>query len=151
MAVGKLKKTEEDLGQIKEKNIQLSDELLSKSRQLTALENKQKDEVSEVTGLRAKVADLTSKLSSKTAATSEVNGAKKKSVSFAVASPSAEDNDRLASLEAALEAAASERQEILLAAEQEIEYHRSIAAELERTMIEDFEWKVHEIEADYHR
>ena len=148
--MGKLKKTEEDLGQIKEKNIQLSDELLSKSRQLTALENKQKDEVSEVTGLRAKVADLTSKLSSKAAATSEVNGAKKKSVSFAVASPS-EDNDRLASLEAALEAAASERQEILLAAEQEIEYHRSIAAELERTMIEDFEWKVHEIEADYHR
>ena len=45
MAVGKLKKAEEDLGQIKEKNIQLSDELLSKSRQLTALENRQKDEV----------------------------------------------------------------------------------------------------------
>ena len=68
-----------------------------------------------------------------------------------MASPSAEDNDRLASLEAALEAAASERQEILLAAEQEIEYHRSIAAELERSMMEDFDWKVHEIEADYHR
>ena len=61
------------------------------------------------------------------------------------------DGDRVSSLEAALEAAAAERQEILLAAEQEIEYHRSIAAELERTMIEDFEWKVHEIEADYHR
>ena len=45
VAVGKLKKAEEDLGQIKEKNIQLSDELLSKSRQLTALENRQKDEV----------------------------------------------------------------------------------------------------------
>ena len=45
VAVGKLKKSEEDLGQIKEKNIQLSDELLSKSRQLTALENRQKDEV----------------------------------------------------------------------------------------------------------
>ena len=63
----------------------------------------------------------------------------------------AADSDRVSSLEAALEAAAAERQEILLAAEQEIEYHRSIAAELERTMIEDFEWKVHEIEADYHR
>ena len=54
-------------------------------------------------------------------------------------------------MEAALEAAAAERQEILLAAEQEIEYHRSIAAELERSMMEDFDWKVHEIEADYHR
>ena len=95
MAVGKLQKSEEGLGQIKEKNIQLSDELLSKSRQLTALENRQKDEVSEVCGLKAKVADLTSKLS-KAATTSEVGGAtggKKKSVSFAVA-PSSEGEIR---------------------------------------------------------
>ena len=92
--MGKLQKSEEGLGQIKEKNIQLSDELLSKSRQLTALENRQKDEVSEVCGLKAKVADLTSKLS-KAATTSEVGGAtggKKKSVSFAVAGPSSEGN-----------------------------------------------------------
>ena len=60
------------------------------------------------------------------------------------------ERDR-ASLERALEDAARERQEILEAAEREIEYHRSIAAELETTMIEDFEWKLHEIEADYHR
>ena len=50
-----------------------------------------------------------------------------------------------------MEDAARERQEILEAAEREIEYHRSIAAELETTMIEDFEWKLHEIEADYNR
>ena len=37
------------------------------------------------------------------------------------------------------------------AAEKEIEYHRSIACELEQSMLEDFEWKIHEIEADYHR
>lgn len=54
-------------------------------------------------------------------------------------------------LEKALEDAAKERQEILEAAEKEIEYHRSIAAELEQTMIDDFEWKLHEIEADYNR
>ena len=34
-AVEKLKKTEDDLAQIKEKNAQLSDELLKKSRQVT--------------------------------------------------------------------------------------------------------------------
>ena len=121
VAVGKLKKTEEDLGQIKEKNIQLSDELLSKSRQLTALENRQKDEVSEVTGLRAKVSELTSKLSkatSEVAAAAAVGGGKKKSVSFAVSSSSSQDTDKVASLESALEAAAAEREHILLAAEQ---------------------------------
>merc|ERR1712242_466788 len=41
-AVEKLKKCEEDLAQIKEKNAQLSDELLSKSRQITAIENNNK-------------------------------------------------------------------------------------------------------------
>ena len=45
--------------------------------------------MSEVSGLRAKVADLTSKLS-KASAAEAVGGAKKKSVSFAVATPSSE-------------------------------------------------------------
>ena len=66
--------------------------------------------------------------------------------------PSTSDGvDKVAGLERALEDAARERQEILEAAEREIEYHRSIAAELETTMIEDFEWKLHEIEADYNK
>ena len=49
---------------------------------------------------------------------------------------------RVKQLEEALESAAKERQEILEAAEKEIEYHRSIAAELESSMINDFEWKL---------
>ena len=57
----------------------------------------------------------------------------------------------VARLQKELEEAAKERQEILEAAEKEIEYHRSIACELEQSMTEDFEWKLHEIEADYHR
>lgn len=61
------------------------------------------------------------------------------------------DGDKVKQLEEALDAAAKERQEILEAAEKEIEYHRSIAAELETSMINDFEWKLHEIEADYNR
>ena len=59
--------------------------------------------------------------------------------------------DRVKHLEEALDAAAKERQEILEAADKEIEYHRSIAAELETSMINDFEWKLHEIEAEYNR
>ena len=85
-------------------------------------------------------------------------GARKKSVKFAaepetVISPSSStmDPDRVKQLEDALEVAARERQEILEAAEKEIEYHRSIAAELETSMINDFEWKLHEIESEYNR
>ena len=48
--------------------------------------------MSEVTGLRAKVADLTSKLS-KASAAEAVGGAKKKSVSFAVAAPSSDKGE----------------------------------------------------------
>ena len=60
-------------------------------------------------------------------------------------------DDRVKKLEEALETAAKERQEILEAAEKEIDYHRSIAAELESSMINDFEWKLHEIESEYNR
>lgn len=59
--------------------------------------------------------------------------------------------ERIAELEKALEDAAKERQEILEAAEKEIEYHRTIACDLEQSMVDDFEWKIHEIEADFHR
>ena len=59
--------------------------------------------------------------------------------------------EQVKQLEDALEAAARERQEILEAAEKEIDYHRSIAAELETSMINDFEWKLHEIEKEYNR
>jgi electron transfer flavoprotein alpha subunit len=68
-----------------------------------------------------------------------------------IAPPAGMDDDRVKQLEEALETAARERQEILEAAEKEIEYHRSIAAELETSMINDFEWKLHEIESEYKR
>eukprot|EP00096_Caligus_rogercresseyi_P000413 TRINITY_DN10856_c0_g1_i1.p1 TRINITY_DN10856_c0_g1~~TRINITY_DN10856_c0_g1_i1.p1 ORF type:complete len:734 (-),score=239.40 TRINITY_DN10856_c0_g1_i1:136-2337(-) len=73
----------------------------------------------------------------------------KKVVSFASA-PEKED-DRLKELEEALQAAKEERQELLEAAEKEIEYHRLIAAEIEQNMIDDFEWKLHEIESEYNQ
>ena len=78
----------------------------------------------------------------------------KKSVKFAMEPETViqESSDgRVKQLEEALESAAKERQEILEAAEKEIEYHRSIAAELESSMINDFEWKLHEIESEYNR
>ena len=160
-AVEKLKKAEEDLSQIKEKNAQLSDELLSKSRQLTALENQTKDskamEEKRVDELQKTIEDLQKKLDNAYEHKRPLME-RKKSVKFAlepttVISPSdlTEKDNKIQELEKALDDAARERQEILEAAESEIEYHRSIACELEQTMIEDFEWKIHEIESDYHR
>merc|ERR1719495_1173933 len=52
-------------------------------------------------------------------------------------------------LESALEEALVEREQILLACEKEIEQERNIAIELEQKMMEDFEWKLREVEGGY--
>ena len=107
-AVDKLRKCEEDLSHIKEKNAQLSDEILSKSRQITALENGAKTggvggalrktslpagptsmaSVSEsklVADLRKQVAELEQKVASSPGSGLDNGGARKKSVKFAEA------------------------------------------------------------------
>jgi len=60
-----------------------------------------------------------------------------------------DDSGRLKELEEALEAAYSERSEILATCRKEVDFHRTIASELEASIMEDFEWKLHEIEKDY--
>ena len=57
------------------------------------------------------------------------------------------NDDRIKTLEAALEEALMERQEILEAAAKEIDHHKSIAVEIEQKMMDDFEWKLREIES----
>ena len=57
------------------------------------------------------------------------------------------NDDRIKTLEAALEEALLERQEILEAAAKEIDHHKSIAVEMEQKMMDDFEWKLREIES----
>lgn len=52
-------------------------------------------------------------------------------------------------LEKALEEALVEREQILEACEKEIEQERNIAIELEQKMLEDFEWKLREVEGGY--
>merc|ERR1712223_2079507 len=52
-------------------------------------------------------------------------------------------------LETALEEAIVEREQILEAAEKEIENERNIAIELEQKLMEDFEWKLREVEGEY--
>lgn len=52
-------------------------------------------------------------------------------------------------LEAALEEALVEREQILEACDKEIEQERNIAIELEQKMMEDFEWKLREVESGY--
>merc|ERR1712111_270698 len=59
-------------------------------------------------------------------------------------------NKSVAELEEALQAAYAERNEIINTCRKEVEFHRTIAAELETSIMEDFEWKLHEMEKDYH-
>ena len=64
----------------------------------------------------------------------------------------AEDQTRdqhVRELECALEEALVEREQILEACEKEIEQERNIAIELEQKLMEDFEWKLREIEGGY--
>jgi chromosome segregation ATPase len=161
-AVEKLKKNEDDLAEIKEKNAQLSDELLKKSRQIAAIEHSSSSPAAAASGdaqnkiqqLQQKCDELQRKLDAVPSSQATGGARSKKSVKFAMEPetviPTSSD-DRVKKLEEALETAAKERQEILEAAEKEIDYHRSIAAELESSMINDFEWKLHEIESEYNR
>merc|ERR1712223_749180 len=57
--------------------------------------------------------------------------------------------ERLQQLEKALEEALVEREEILEAAEKEIQAQKTMAIETEQKMMDDFEWKLREIESDY--
>ena len=57
--------------------------------------------------------------------------------------------DKLSQLEKALEEALVEREEILEAAEKEIEQTKNIAIETEQKLMDDFEWKLREVEAEY--
>ena len=59
--------------------------------------------------------------------------------------------DKVSQLERALEEALVEREEILEAAEKEIEATKNIAIESEQKMMDDFEWKLREIEAEYRK
>jgi predicted nucleic acid-binding Zn-ribbon protein len=155
-AVEKLRKSESDLGQIKEKNAQLSDELLNQSRKITILENtvpsstgttangNNSNKSKEIEDLENKVKELTKKLCE-----SEKASKPKKSVKFNADPVTEPPVDKLKELESALEKAYLERNEILKSCKEEVEFHRTIASELETSILEDFEWKLHEIEKDY--
>ena len=144
-AVEKLRKSESELCQIKEKNAQLSDELLNKSRVIAGLENGANNNSSNE--LQRQVDDLKKKLSEAQL------GKVKKSVKFNAEPEILSDSNKsgnVKELEEQLAAAYSERKEIIETCRKEVEFHRTIAAELETSIMEDFEWKLHEMEKDYH-
>merc|ERR1719150_3109747 len=142
-AVEKLRVCESELGRIKEKNAQLSDELLNKSRVIVGMENGSNSEAKE---LQRQVDDLRKKLS-------DAQGGKpKKSLRFAEEPEVLNDPTKptnLKEMEEALQAAYSEMNEIIETCRKEVEFHRTIASELEQSIMEDFEWKLHEMEKDY--
>ena len=134
-AVEKLRRSESELSQIKEKNAQLSDELLNKSRRIAGLENGGGGHGGQDTAeLQRQVDDLKKKLAEST------GGAKvKKSVKFNMEpeQPASETSGRsVKELEEALEAAYRERNEIIKTCRNEVEFHRTIASELENSIME---------------
>jgi len=146
-AVEKLRKSESELCQIKEKNAQLSDELLNKSRVIVGMENGSKQNSStDQKELQRQVDELKKKLAD------AQNGKPKKSVKFSADPEILTESTKPGSakeLEDALEAAYTERREIIETCRNEVEFHRTIASELETSIMEDFEWKLHEMEKDY--
>merc|ERR1712066_761087 len=79
------------------------------------------------------------------------SGKVKKSVKFS-SEPEVlnEPSKSVKELEEALDAAYRERKEIMESCKREVEFHRTIASELETSLINDFEWKLHEMEKDYY-
>jgi len=144
-AVEKLRKSESELSEIKEKNAQLSDELLNKSRKIAGMENSGQSGSLEHKELQLQVDDLKKKLA-------EAKGGKvKKSVKFSSEPEvSNEPTKSVKELEEALDAAYRERKEIMETCKKEVEFHRTIASELQTSLINDFEWKLHEMEKDYY-
>merc|ERR1719220_3253314 len=107
-AVEKLRVCESELSQIKEKNAQLSDELLNKSRVIVGLENGGQNGGQDTSHLQKQVDDLKKKLT-------EVQGGKvKKSVRFGVEPEvTTEPTKSVKELEEALDAAYRERNDII--------------------------------------
>merc|ERR1712106_403843 len=143
-AVEELRKSESELCQIKEKNAQLSDELLNKSRVIVGLENGASPNSG--SELQRQVDDLKKKLAE------AKNGKVKKGVRFNAEPEILTDSAKTGTveeLEEQLERAYSERNEIIATCRKEVEFHRTIASELETSIMEDFEWKLHEMEKDY--
>ena len=132
-AVEKLRRSESELSQIKEKNAQLSDELLNKSRRIAGLENGGGYGGQDTAELQRQVDDLKKKLAEST------GGAKvKKSVKFNMEPEQASETSgrSVKELEEALEAAYRERNEIIKTCRNEVEFHRTIASELENSIME---------------
>ena len=96
--------------------------------------------------LQRQVEDLRKKLA-------EAQGGKpKKSLRFAAEPEVLNDPSKpstMKELEDALQAAYAERNEIIETCRKEVDFHRTIASELEQSIMEDFEWKLHEMEKDY--
>merc|ERR1711974_588105 len=101
---------------------------------------------SEAKELQRQVEDLRKKL------TEAQGGKPKKSLRFAAEPEVLNDPAKpstMKELEDALQSAYAERNEIIETCRKEVDFHRTIASELEQSIMEDFEWKLHEMEKDY--
>jgi len=114
-----LAKIQRDMGQANEKFAHLDDKFKNVETERDGLKKKVKDTEIKIEVLNKKQTEATTK------------------------------DQHVKELESALEEALVEREQILEACGKEIDHERNIAIELEQKMMEDFEWKLREVEGGY--
>jgi len=124
---------DKELSQTKETLAKIQRDMGQANEKFAHLDEKFKNVESERDGLKKKVKDTEIKI--------EVLNKKQTEATT--------KDQHVKELESALEEALVEREQILEACEKEIEHERNIAIELEQKMMEDFEWKLREVEGGY--
>lgn len=124
---------DKELNQSNEKLARIQREMGQANEKLACLEEKFKSVEVERDGLKKKIKETDIKI--------EVLNKKQ--------NEDKSKDQHVKDLEGALEEALVEREQILGACEKEIEQERNIAIELEQKMMEDFEWKLREVEGGY--
>lgn len=125
----RLKKLEEDLDNARQKNISLQS-------QITANSNCERGEE-----LDAKISTLEDRL--------KISQAEKEKLTKTIEEIETERDDEIKIIQDALEEAAQEREELIASFEKEFQNINSMNSNREQQLMEDFEWKLREIEKDH--
>ncbi|XP_066972137.1 trichohyalin-like isoform X8 [Macrobrachium rosenbergii] len=125
----KLKKLEEDLDNARQKNISLQN-------QLTANSNCEKGE-----DLATKISTLEDRL--------KICQAEKEKLTKTIEEIEAERDDEIKIIQDALDEAAQEREELIATFEKELQNINTMNSNREQQLMEDFEWKLREIEKEH--
>lgn len=139
----RLRQLEEDLGSFKQKNTELQDELQKKAEEIQSSENESDSE--RVAELESKVKELEEKLQQLQLQLDEVRMERDK-LEKARVEMEADREEEIKIIERALEEALEEKALVLARFEQDFEKLRTVNTDREQQLLDDFEWKLREVE-----